>query len=119
MGYYRRAFRAFELPQYNVQKGRMRMSREKNKDANVFRLLRIARNKKVKELADELLVTPAYINAIENNERYPSDRLIRSYAHALCVDENVIKTFDSQNDQGNEFFEKALLRLLKLICQDE
>ena len=94
------------------------MSKDRSKDTNVFRLLRIARNKKVKELADELLVTPAYINAIENNERYPSDRLIRSYAHALHVDENVIKTFDPENDQGNEYFEKALLRLLKLICPD-
>ena len=32
---------------------------------NIFRLLRIARDRKVKDLADELLVTPAYINAIE------------------------------------------------------
>ena len=48
----------------------------KNDDLNIFRLLRIARDKKVKDLAEDLLVTPAYINAIEKGKIIPSDRLI-------------------------------------------
>ena len=58
---------------------------------NIFRLLRIARDRKVKDLADELLVTPAYINAIEKGDRQPSERLVRDYARALDVDEQVIR----------------------------
>ncbi len=51
-----------------------------NSNLNIFRLLRIARDKKVKELADDLLVTPAYINAIEKGNRKPSERLIRDFS---------------------------------------
>lgn len=86
-----------------------------NNNLNIFRLLRIARDKKVKELADELLVTPAYINAIEKGDRKPSERLIRDYAEALNVDEQIIKTF-SQNTTSNTNFEHFLLSLLQTIC---
>lgn len=86
-----------------------------NKNLNIFRLLRIARDKKVKELADDLLVTPAYINAIEKGDRKPSERLIRDYAEALNVDTKIIKTFSEQNT-SNTNFEHFLLSLLQTIC---
>lgn len=86
-----------------------------NNNLNIFRLLRIARDKKVKELADDLLVTPAYINAIEKGDRKPSERLIRDYAEALNVDEQIIKTF-SENPAPNTNFEHFLLYLLQKIC---
>ena len=85
------------------------------RDLNIFRLLRIARDKKVKELADDLLVTPAYINAIEKGDRKPSERLIRDYAEALNVDEQIIKNF-SKNTTPNDNFEHLLLSLLQTIC---
>ncbi|MGN0385323.1 MAG: helix-turn-helix domain-containing protein [Lachnospiraceae bacterium] len=86
-----------------------------NNNLNIFRLLRIARDKKVKELADDLLVTPAYINAIEKGDRKPSERLIRDYAEALNVDEQIIKNF-SENTTPNTNFEHFLLSLLQTIC---
>ncbi len=86
-----------------------------NNKLNIFRLLRIARDKKVKELAEDLLVTPAYINAIEKGDRKPSERLIRDYAEALNVDEQIIKTF-SENPTSNISFEHLLLSLLQAIC---
>lgn len=86
-----------------------------DKNLNIFRLLRIARDKKVKELADDLLVTPAYINAIEKGDRKPSERLIRDYAEALNVDEQIIKTF-SEKATSNMNFEHLLLSLLQTIC---
>lgn len=90
---------------------------DKNTDnkLNIFRLLRIARDKKVKELADELRVTPAYINAIEKGDRKPSERLIRDYAKALDVDEYIIKNF-SDKDKSYTSFENFLLALLQQIC---
>ena len=86
-----------------------------NNNLNIFRLLRIARDKKVKELANDLLVTPAYINAIEKGDRKPSERLIRDYAEALNVDEQIIKNF-SKNTTSNTNFEHFLLSLLQTIC---
>lgn len=86
-----------------------------NSNLNIYRLLRIARDKKVKELAEELLVTPAYINAIEKGDRKPSERLIRDYAEALNVDEKIIKTF-SIDATSDTTFEHFLLSLLQTIC---
>ncbi len=88
---------------------------EKNKNLNIFRLLRIARDKKVKDLADELLVTPAYINAIEKGDRKPSKRLVRDYAKALAIDEKVIQEFSDVDNSGTDF-EHFLLSLLQKIC---
>lgn len=85
---------------------------------NIFRLLRIARDKKVKDLANDLLVTPAYINAIEKGDRIPSERLIRDYAEALNVDEEIIKTF-SKATPSNITFEHFLLSLLQTICSHD
>lgn len=82
---------------------------------NIFRLLRIARDIKVKDLAQELSITPAYINAIENGDRFPSDRLLRDYAKALGVKEETILNFNPEK-QKNGKFENVLLSVLELIC---
>lgn len=78
-------------------------------------MLRIARDIKVKDLAQELSVTPAYINAIENGERFPSDRLLKDYAQALGVEKDTILNFKLE-DQKNKKFENVLLTLLQMIC---
>lgn len=91
---------------------------EQDSKLNVFRLLRIARDKKVKDLAQELSVTPAYINAIENGERFPSDRLLRDYAQALGVSEETILNFKPK-DHANRKFENVLLSLLQMICDTD
>ena len=85
---------------------------------NIFRLLRIARDIKVKDLAQELSVTPAYINAIENGERFPSNRLLRDYAKALGVDTETILCFKPE-DQINKRFENVLLSILQMICKTD
>ena len=87
-----------------------------NEKTNIFRLLRIARDKKVKDLAEELRVTPAYISAIENGTRVPSIRLIRDYAEALSVDEAIILEFMEKSGE-NDRFEKLMLRLLQKIVE--
>lgn len=87
-------------------------------ELNVFRLLRIARNLKVKDLAQELSVSSAYINAIENGERFPSDRLLRDYAIALGVDQEVFLTFKPEKQQ-NKCFENVLLSLLQIISKTD
>lgn len=86
-----------------------------NNNLNIFRLLRIARNKQIKEIADELLVTTTYIHAIENGKKYPSKRLLRDYARVLEVDEEILTSF---NPDKNDKFEKVLLKLLEKICKE-
>ncbi len=89
-----------------------------NQNLNIFRLLRIARDKKVKDLAEELSVTPAYINAIENGDRFPSDRLLKDYARALGVSTDTILHFDTAKTPSRKF-ENVLLSLLKIICETD
>lgn len=95
----------------------MKINEQKRK-LNIFRLLRIARDIKVKDLAKELSVTPAYINAIENGERFPSDRLLRDYAKALGVEKEIILNFNP-NKQSNKKFENVLLSVLQMICNTD
>lgn len=94
------------------------MKNSEKEKPTVFYLLRVARNKKVKDLAEELEVSPAYINAIESGQRYPSKRLLRDYAGALGVEVSTIEEF-YQNRSGNQPFENLLLALLKMICPSD
>mgnify|MGYP002679772768 CR=1 FL=1 len=50
-----------------------------NSHLNIYRLLRIAKDLKTKEVADELRVATAYVSAIEKGKRTPSVRLRRNY----------------------------------------
>ncbi|MBE5063002.1 helix-turn-helix transcriptional regulator [Lachnospiraceae bacterium DSM 108991] len=89
-----------------------------NSDLNVFRLLRIARNKRIKEVADELSITPAYVHAIESGKNFPSGRLLRDYAKVLGVSEETILNFKPEENKKDLVFENTLLRLLQIICNN-
>lgn len=83
---------------------------------NVYRLLRIARDMKVKDVAELVGVTPAYISAIEAGKREPAIDKIPAYAKALRVDENTLFYFrESSNRQG--VFENFLLAILEKITK--
>ena len=93
---------------------------KKNDDPlNVFKLTRIARNLTVKDVAIQLEVTPAYINAIEKGEKFPSSKLLRCYAKVLNVPADILLTFEPTDTSKSMAFERTLLRLLKLICPSE
>lgn len=83
---------------------------------NVYRLLRIARDLKVKDIAEEIGVTPAYISAIEAGKREPSLDKIPSYAKALGVDENTLFYFRDTGNQPSKF-ESFLLSILQKIAE--
>lgn len=90
--------------------------KEQKPENNVYRLLRIARDLKVKDIAEEVGVTPAYISAIESGKREPSLDKIPAYAKALGVDENTLFYFRDTNNQPRKF-ESFLLNILKKIAE--
>lgn len=96
----------------------MKMSESQDNTLNVFRLLRIARDKKIKDLAQELSITPAYIHEIEKGRRFPSNRLLRDYAQALGVSAEMILNFKVE-DHTNQKFENVLLSLLQILCNTD
>ena len=86
------------------------------RNTNIFYLLRIARGMSVRELSEKLSITPAYINAIEKNAKFPSQRLLRDYAKALDVDESIIRNFSEERNK-NKPYERVLLSVLQMICK--
>ena len=86
-------------------------------ELNVFRLLRIARNRSVEDVADALSITRSYVNAIENGTRFPSDRLLRDYAIVLGVSEDTLRFFKPKDGTSTKF-ETALLQILELIVPE-
>ena len=85
-----------------------------NSRLNIYRLLRIAKDLKTKEVANELRVATAYVSAIEKGERTPSDRLRRNYAKLFQINEDYITSFVPEKD-----FEHTMLKLLEVICKAE
>lgn len=83
---------------------------------NVYRLLRIARDLKVKDVAEALDVTSAYISAIEAGKREPSTKLIAEYAAVLGVDPNTLLYFREPKNHPDRF-ENFLLLLLQKISK--
>ncbi len=89
------------------------------KSFNIYYLLRVARNMKVKELAEKLYVTPSYINLIEKGEKTVNPRLRHYYAEALDIDEEVIKCLEEKSESKKCSYESLLLYLLTCIVKDE
>ena len=85
---------------------------------NVYRLLRIARDLKVKDVADKLNVTPAYISSIEAGKREPSIDKIKAYAEILGVDADTLLEF-RQSEKYPDKFENFLLVILKAIVESD
>ena len=87
-------------------------------ESNIFRLLRLARNLTVKDLAERLELTTAYVHAIENGSRYPASRTIRDYSVVFDVPRELIETFNEDKAKQNGF-EKTMLWLLRVICSND
>lgn len=92
----------------------MEQNKKRSPENNVYRLLRIARDLKVKDIAEEVGVTPAYISAIETGKREPALDKIPAYAKALQVDENTLFYFRETSNKSTKF-ETFLLEILQKI----
>jgi transcriptional regulator with XRE-family HTH domain len=95
------------------------MNKYANENANIFRLLRIARDMTQKEVAEKVGIEPAYVSVLEKGKRSnPSEEVINNYARALSVDKELIVNFSKESADLNSF-EKMLLWLLGKICNSE
>ena len=82
---------------------------------NIYYLLRVGKDKTVREMAEELYISPAYVNAIEKGTRVPSKRLRRAYAQFFGVDEEFLDKAENKINSKGWGFEKIMLYLLKQI----
>lgn len=62
---------------------------------NMFRLVRLWRNKTVQQIADELNVSTSTISALENGTRNPTREVRAKYARAFPVDQSYFEFIDA------------------------
>ena len=78
----------------------------------VLRLLRIANDYSIKELAEQLDVSAPYISRIESGEKQPSEQLLNKYADILHIKVKTIKFFDKKNRKDKYNYQDLLLKIL-------
>ena len=95
--------------------------REKSNVSECLRLLMISKDIKPVDLANALRVTPTYINAIMNNAKVPSIRLIEDFLKYFDISfDDFSFLVDYYNTYtGEAKFENALYETLKLLLNKE
>lgn len=81
----------------------------------VLKLLRIANNMSVKELAEKMGVSSTYITEVEASNRNPSLNTLTKYSEALGVSKSTILYFDEEGSQINYNYQSLLLKILEII----
>lgn len=85
------------------------------KYASIFKLVRIVRGKTIEGIANELTVTPSHIRSIECGKKEPSPRILREYAKALNLSEEILVWFMQEEGKFSRARRLALWALQK-IC---
>lgn len=84
---------------------------------NVLRLLRIANDLTIKELAEKMDVSSTYISEIEANNKKPSLEIITKYSNVLNVNRSSIMFFDEEGEKNGYNYQKLLLDILQRIVE--
>lgn len=82
----------------------------------VLRLLRIANDYTIAELANKLNVTPSYISKIENGTKKPSNELLEKYCKVLKIKMKTLMFFEKENNFNDYKYQDLLLLILEKIC---
>lgn len=84
---------------------------------NVLKLLRIAKEMSIKELANQMSVSSTYISEVEANNKKPSLDMLTKYSEALGVNKSTIMYFDEEGEKSGYNYQQLLLTILKEITK--
>lgn len=84
---------------------------------NVLKLLRIANDMSVKELADKMEVSSTYITEVEANNKNPSLNTLAKFSEALGVSKSTILYFDEEGSKHDYNYQQLLLKILQAITE--
>lgn len=92
---------------------------EKNILSDVLRLLRIANDLSITELANKIGVSKSYVSELERGlKKRPSLDLIDKYSEALNVDKQTIMFFiDDFSNSQKEQYQIRLFKILKKLIE--
>jgi len=85
---------------------------------NVLKLLRIANEMSIKDLATKMAVSSTYISEVEANNKKPSLDMLTKYSEALNVNKSAILYFDEEGAKISYHYQKLLLKILEQIVKD-
>lgn len=92
--------------------------KDSSKLGKVLRLLRIAQDLSVKELAEKMEISSTYICDVESSRKRPSLDMLKKYSDALNVETSTILYFVEQNEKTNYNYQELLLKILNLLTKD-
>lgn len=81
----------------------------------VIKLLRTARELSMKELAQKMNVSTAYVSEVEANKKHPSLEMLSKFSTALGVSRSSILYFDEEGEKHGYNHQKLLLEILEKI----
>lgn len=84
---------------------------------NVLKLLRIAKEMSIKDLATQMSVSSTYISEVEANNKKPSLDMLTKYSEALDVSKSTIMYFDEEGEKSGYNYQQLLLAILKEITK--
>lgn len=82
---------------------------------NVLKLLRIAREMSIKDLATQMNVSSTYISEVESNNKKPSLEMLSKYSEALKVSKSTILYFDEEGEKNGYNYQRLLYTILQKI----
>ena len=97
------------------------MKKENKYNVNIFKILRLCNDLQVSELAEEVGISQQYVRDIENNNRYPSEKVLLKYCDAFDISIDRFKDLESiitraGNDKTLNNYQKVLFFILtKLV----
>ncbi len=81
----------------------------------VLKLLRIARDLSIKELAKKMNVSAGYLSDVELNNKRPSLEMLDTYSKALEVKKSTILFFYEEGEEDGYDYKKLLLKILQKL----
>lgn len=87
-----------------------------NSELNVYRLVRIANELSVAELADRMQMSRGYVSEVETGKKKPSREFTERFCVATNTKQSTIAFFQESQDTHHLSYQRLLLLILKKMC---
>ena len=90
---------------------------KKNNTGEVLRLLRVAYDLSISDLADKINVSKSYIAEIEKGIKTPSEKIIQNYSIGLNIPESTLQYLLDSYSQKHLPYQELLMKILRKISK--
>ena len=83
----------------------------------IFKMLRIIKNKTIKEMSEIVNLSPTYISELENGSKNPSLKTLQKYSDALNINISSIMLFSEE--LKSKSYQEVLFNVLKELLKKD